>query len=81
DVLWTAPRFKEGQLQSPAFISVLHNGVVVQNHTKLLGATMHRQLAAYAAHDATAPLRLQDHGDAVMYRNIWVRPLPAPPAE
>jgi hypothetical protein len=75
DVLWTAPRFKDGQIETPAAITVLHNGIVVQNNTKLIGATMHRQLAKYTPHEATGPLRLQDHGDSVMYRNIWVRPL------
>ncbi|RYX82180.1 DUF1080 domain-containing protein [bacterium] len=77
DVLWTAPRFKDGKLESPAYITAIHNGVVVQNHTELLGTTQHRQLGRYEAHEPTAPLRLQDHGDRVRYRNIWVRPLPA----
>ena len=75
DVFWTAPRFAEGQLQTPAYISVLQNGILVQNHTRLLGATVHRQLASYSAHGAKEALRLQDHGDPVQYRNIWVRPL------
>ena len=79
DVIWTAPRFKADKtLESPAYITVLHNGVVVQNHTTLIGATVHRQLAKYEAHEATGPIRLQDHGNAVRYRNIWVRPLPTP---
>lgn len=75
DILWTAPRFRDGQLQAPASVTVLHNGVLVQNNTQLLGATVHRQLARYTPHGATEPLRLQDHGDPVQYRNIWMRPL------
>ena len=79
DVIWTAPRFKEDKtLESPAYITVLHNGVVVQNHTALIGATVHKQLAKYEWHEATGPIRLQDHGNPVHFRNIWVRPLPAP---
>ena len=79
DVIWTAPRFKADKtLETPAYITVIHNGVVVQNHTTLIGATVHRQLAKYEWHEATGPLRLQDHGNAVRYRNIWVRPLSAP---
>lgn len=75
DVMWTAPRFKDGQLQSPAYITVIHNGVVVQNHTQVIGAVAHRNLAKYVPHEAASAFRLQDHGDRVRYRNIWVRPL------
>lgn len=78
DVIWTAPRFKADKtLETPAYITVLHNGVVVQNHTALLGPTQHKKLAHYEWHDATGPIRLQDHGNAVRFRNIWVRPLKA----
>ena len=55
--------------------TVLHNGLVVHHHTSLLGPTQHRQLASYQPHAPTAPLWVQDHGDAVRYRNIWYRPL------
>lgn len=75
DVIFTAPRFKDGKLESPAYITVLHNGVVVHNHTALLGPTVHRSLPEYKVHDAKAPIRLQDHGNPVRFRNIWVRPL------
>ena len=75
DIVFTAPRFRDGQLDAPAFLTVLHNGVLIQNHRALLGATKHRQLGAYTAHGPAGPLRLQDHGDPVRYRNIWVRPL------
>ena len=75
EILWTAPRFDGGQVVSPAWVTVLHNGIVVHNHTALLGPTQHRRLAAYRAHPLTGPLQLQDHGARVRYRNIWYRPL------
>ncbi len=79
DVIWTAPRFKEDKtLETPAYITVLHNGVVVQNHTAVIGSTVHRQLAKYEWHAPTGPIRLQDHGTPVRFRNIWVRPLNGP---
>jgi hypothetical protein len=75
EILWTAPRFAGGQVVSPAWVTVLHNGVVVHHHTALLGPTQHRRLAAYRPHPPTGPLQLQDHGARVRYRNIWYRPL------
>jgi Domain of Unknown Function (DUF1080) len=78
DIIWIAPRFRGDQLVSPAVATVLHNGIVVHHHTALLGPTQHRQLASYRPHPPTGPLRLQDHGDLVRYRNIWYRPLPEP---
>jgi hypothetical protein len=75
DIIWTAPRFQPGgALASPAYVTVLHNGVLVQNHVKLGGETVYRGAPAYRAH-GPAPLKLQDHGDAVSFRNIWIRPL------
>jgi hypothetical protein len=74
DILWTAPRFEGDRLVSPAHVTVLHNGVVVQNHRELLGPTGHRNRPPWAPH-GDGPLRLQDHGDLVRYRNIWARPL------
>jgi hypothetical protein len=74
DVMWTAPRFEADKLVSPAFITVIHNGVLVQNHTQLIGTTPHKQVGTYTAH-GDGPLKMQDHGNPVRYRNIWVRKL------
>lgn len=75
DVIWTAPRFKaDGSLASPAYVTALHNGVLVQNHVALQGETVYIGKPAYRKHGA-APIKLQDHGDAVSFRNVWVRPL------
>jgi len=75
DVIWTAPRFgADGALVSPAYVTALHNGVLVQNHVALTGESLHAGQPTYRKHGA-APIKLQDHGDAVSFRNIWVRPL------
>lgn len=74
DVAWTAPRFKEdGSLESPAKITVFHNGVLVQNGFELKGGTYWHEPASYTKHDAKLPIQLQDHGNPVKFRNIWVR--------
>lgn len=75
DIIFTAPIFADsGELRRPAHLTVLHNGVVVQNHAQLQGPTEWIGYPAYAAHDC-APISLQDHDADVSYRNIWVRPL------
>jgi hypothetical protein len=76
DIIWTAPRFgDDGSLQTPAHATVLLNGIVLHNHVALIGGTGHRNIPGYKAHAPTGPLRLQDHGDPVRFRNIWYRPL------
>ncbi|QDV68323.1 hypothetical protein Poly24_20320 [Rosistilla carotiformis] len=76
DVIWTAPRFNEdGSLKSPAYITAIHNGVVVQNHFELQGDTPYHRPPQYKQHADRLPLRLQDHGNPVRFRNIWVREL------
>jgi len=75
DVIYTAPRFKEdGTVFSPARVTVLQNGVLVQNNISLFGHTEYIGIPKYAAHGAAA-LEMQDHGNPVSYRNIWVRKL------
>jgi hypothetical protein len=74
DVFWTAPRFGEdGDLVSPAYITVMHNGVLILNHFELQGDTPFNRPPRYTAHGARGPISLQDHGDPVRFRNIWVR--------
>lgn len=75
DILFTAPRFNaDGVLIAPAHVIVIQNGVVVQLNTEIKGATQYIGLPKYEAH-GKAPIRLQDHGDLVSYRNIWIREL------
>jgi hypothetical protein len=75
DIIWTAPKFKDdGSLASPAYITALHNGVVILNHFALLGDNPWGDPPKYEAH-GKAPIHLQDHGCPVRYRNIWVREL------
>lgn len=76
DIAFQAPRFNDdGSLESPAIATVFFNGVCVQNARPLTGATRHRQLATYAPHAPTGRISLQDHGNPISYRNIWIRPL------
>lgn len=75
DILWKAPRFSPGGgLISPARITVLHNGLLVQDDTVLAGRTEYIGPPSYSPH-ACAPLYLQEHDSKVSYRNIWVREL------
>lgn len=75
DIIWKAPRFSPGGgLVSPARITVLHNGVLVQDDTVLAGKTEYIGAPSYSPH-ACAPLYLQEHDSKVSYRNIWVREL------
>ena len=77
DIVFRAPRFEGGELTAPARITLLHNGVLVQDAAEFLGATTHRSLARYAAHEPEGPIVLQDHGNPVRFRNVWVRRLEA----
>ena len=76
DIIFRAPRFREdGSLFSPATVTVIHNGILVQNHVTLLGTTENVGLPKWIKHDLKQPLQLQDHSDPVSFRNIWIREL------
>lgn len=75
DIIFRAPRFEGGNVIDPARVTVIHNGVVVQNNQAYIGATTHKQVAKYSPHGEKGPLQLQDHGNPNRFRNIWVREL------
>jgi hypothetical protein len=75
DIIFKAPKFDEqGKVTERARITVLHNGVLIQNNVEIYGNTWHDRAALYIAH-GPASLKLQDHGNPVRYRNIWIRQL------
>jgi hypothetical protein len=77
DIVFHAPRFAaDGSLARPARATVLHNGVLTQDNQELTGPTAHKARPPYKAHAARLPIGLQDHGDPVRFRNVWVRELP-----
>jgi len=75
DIVFEAPKFEGERLVKPAFITAFHNGVLLHNRKEVIGRMAHRVVGTYAPHGAEAPLALQDHGDPVRYRNIWIRRL------
>jgi 2-keto-4-pentenoate hydratase/2-oxohepta-3-ene-1,7-dioic acid hydratase in catechol pathway len=76
DIFFRAPRFDNaGLLASPARMTVIFNGVLVQENVSLLGPTSNQRRAPYEAHPDRLPIMLQDHGDPVRFRNIWIREL------
>jgi len=76
DVVFRRPHFKaDGTLESPARMTVFLNGVLIQDNFELVGPTANQARPPYKAHPDKLPLKLQDHGNPVRYRNIWVREL------
>jgi hypothetical protein len=75
DIIFKAPRFKGNTLDKPAVVTVLHNGVAVHNADEFWGPTQHKKIDPYAPSNAKGPIGLQDHGNPVHFRNIWIRPL------
>ncbi len=78
DIIYTAPRFEEDSLSwfTPPRVTVLHNGVLIQNNVSLRGPTLYIGMPEYSIRKHGAmPLVLQDHGNPVAFRNIWIREL------
>jgi hypothetical protein len=85
DIIFTAPRFTvttpdtlgavATRLVKPAVVTVIHNGIVVHNATAYQGPTAHKVINPYVLGNARGPIRLQDHGNPVHFRNIWIRPI------
>ena len=75
DIFFEAPKFDGDKVSTPGYVTIVHNGVLVHHHQAILGAAIHRRVAHYTPHEAEEPLSLQDHGQTVRYRNIWIRRL------
>ncbi len=75
DIFFRAPRFRDGKLLTPGYVTVLHNGVLIHNNTEIQGTTSWTDAPRYQPHGPRQPLRLQNHGNPVRFRNIWIRDL------
>lgn len=79
DIIWTAPTWNaDGSLESPAYVTAFHNGVLIQNHVELKGETVYIGQPTYNRRYDRAPIKLQSHGDpspVISFRNVWVREL------
>ncbi|WP_254512414.1 3-keto-disaccharide hydrolase [Anatilimnocola floriformis] len=74
DIIFTAPKFdKDGSVTEKAYVTVLHNGVLMHNHFELMGGTSYVEAPKYSKHPEKDHLNLQFHGNPVRYRNIWIR--------
>ncbi len=82
DVIYHRPIFKDrtNEVIRPATITVFHNGVLIQDNWEIKGTTHHKRTAEYRYHPDKLPLKLQDHNNAIRYRNIWVREIDDIPA-
>jgi hypothetical protein len=75
DIVFEAPKFEGEKLIRPAYATVFFNGVLVHHRKEILGTMVHRLVAKYTPHGEEEPLALQDHGNPVRYRNVWIRRL------
>ncbi len=75
DIIFHCPVFDGDKVVKPATVTVLHNGVLVQDHYEIMGPTDYKKVPSYRPHPDKMPIGLQDHNNPVRYRNIWIRPL------
>lgn len=76
DIVFHRPHFDDqGKMTEPARMTVFHNRILVQDNVELTGPTAHKMRPPYVSHPERLPLSLQDHGNPVRYRNIWLREL------
>jgi hypothetical protein len=75
DIIFHRPIFKDDKVVKPGTVTVLQNGVLVQDNWVLEGPTMHKERTHYVPHADKLPISLQDHSNPVRYRNIWIREL------
>jgi hypothetical protein len=75
DIVFKAPRFNGDELERPASVTVFQNGVCVHAEREFIGLTRHRDVAKYTDTKTTGSIGLQDHGNPMRFRNVWVRPL------
>ncbi|MGJ5820062.1 3-keto-disaccharide hydrolase [Paludibaculum fermentans] len=75
DIVFEAPKFDGDKVVKPAYITLFHNGVLMHNRQEVIGRAIHARVATYAPHAPEEALSLQNHGNAVRFRNIWVRRL------
>ena len=75
DIFWEAPKFEGEKLVKNPYVTVMHNGVLLHHHQKVVAPMAHRTVAPFKAHGAEEPQMLQDHNEPVRYRNIWARKL------
>ena len=75
DILFTTPVFENGTVVRPATVTVHFNGILVHCNQVIYGPCAWREIAQYVPHAAELPLRLQEHGNPVRFRNIWIRPM------
>jgi hypothetical protein len=76
DIVFRRPIYKDGKQLDPGYVTVFENGVLVQDNTRLEGGTGHMTRSKPGPFPEAGPLKLQDHGNPVRFRNIWYRPLP-----
>jgi hypothetical protein len=81
DIIFRRPVYRDGKVVDPGYLTVFCNGVLVQDHTPLEGPGGHMRRTKSGPFPEAGPLKLQDHGNPVRFRNIWYRPLPARSSE